>query len=133
VTSGALDQHHLDALRAFGDAPGVLLGDMLDDFLVEAPELLAEIELAVEQDSYPAMAGAAHRLSGISGHLGALRLAGVANAVERDARAESVDVAVSTAATRTEVALAISAVSDLRSPAGGSGAGGSGAGGRQGS
>lgn len=110
-----LDQRMVGVLRDLGADRGKLLHEMAQDFLIEVPLLVAEIERAVEQDAYEIAAHAAHRLNGCSGHLGAMRLSAAASEVETRARAGGAHIASAAAITRTEMDLAISAVSALSS------------------
>jgi HPt (histidine-containing phosphotransfer) domain-containing protein len=110
VDVDALDQRIVNALRDFGSEPGALLGVMLQEFLIEAPSLVVEVERAVEDRACAPAARAAHRLCGISGHVGALRLARIASVVEVAADTGSrCDVAK----LRAELDLAVAEASGL--------------------
>src|ERR1700729_2664547 len=80
-----LDAHAVSALRAFGRQPGKLLGEMASAFLAETPALMAEIESTAATESLALTGKAAHKLKGVSGHIGAARLAAAAGAVEQSA------------------------------------------------
>jgi two-component system sensor histidine kinase BarA len=110
-----LDQRIIAALRDFGQQ-GKLLQEMIEGFLVEAPSLMAEIERSLEDESHDTVARAAHRLRGLSAHMGARRLAGVAGELETAARAGSVQptAAVMTTA-RTELDRAVASTRTLLS------------------
>jgi HPt (histidine-containing phosphotransfer) domain-containing protein len=114
VPRGVLNADLMDALHNFGPEPGLLLEGILRDFLLEAPALVLEIESAVALDAYVVVAGAAHRLKGSSGQLGATRLALVASDVETAARADRRDAAAAAAAAlRIELDLATAALRAL--------------------
>jgi HPt (histidine-containing phosphotransfer) domain-containing protein len=109
-----LDQRVLDALRAFGRDPGKLLAEMVRDFVLEAPSLVTAIGRAVEHDDREAAARAAHRLKGMSGHIGARRLAMVAGEIESSVGTNLEHAnATAVALMCTELELAASAASDL--------------------
>jgi HPt (histidine-containing phosphotransfer) domain-containing protein len=109
-----LDQRMVDELRTFGHEPGQLLHEVLHDFLIEAPSLMADIERAVEEEAYDTAARAAHRLKGAGGHMGAARLSVVAGEVETLARTGMRQATASATATaRTELDLAMAAARGL--------------------
>jgi HPt (histidine-containing phosphotransfer) domain-containing protein len=113
-TDDVLDERMVTALRGFGREPGRLLHQMATDFLVEAPSLVSEIERAVERHAHAIAARAAHQLKGVSGHIGAVRLAVAAGEVESSARSGEVQaMTAATAAARTELDLAIDAAGGL--------------------
>jgi HPt (histidine-containing phosphotransfer) domain-containing protein len=102
------------ALRGFGSEPGTLLRAMLHDFLTEGPSLMAEVERAADDEAYASVAGAAHRLRGSGGHIGALQLALVAGEVEAAARNRVREAtATATATARTELDKAMAAAREL--------------------
>jgi HPt (histidine-containing phosphotransfer) domain-containing protein len=113
VRADVLDQRIVKALRSFGGEPGELLDALLHEFLVEAPSLVTEISVAVDQNAYASAARAAHQLRGISGHVGAARLADIAGAVEAATRTASRDAAASVATLRAELALVVTAARAL--------------------
>lgn len=109
-----LDPRMVSALRDFGREPGKLLREMVQDFLVEAPSLMVDLDRAVADRAYPIVASTAHRMKGASGHMGAVRLAAIAGEIEALARAGGGDaVASATAIAHTEVELAVAAVQAL--------------------
>ncbi|MEY2433005.1 MAG: Hpt domain [Acidimicrobiaceae bacterium] len=113
-TEDVLDERMVAALRDFGREPGRLLHQMATDFLVEAPSLVSEIERAVEDHADAIAARAAHQLKGVSGHIGAVRLAVVAGEVEVSARSGVAHaMAAATTAARTELDLAVVAARGL--------------------
>ncbi|MEY2447012.1 MAG: Hpt domain [Acidimicrobiaceae bacterium] len=110
TTADALDHDRVNALRDFGNDSGELLAAMLADFLVEAPQLVTEIEAAMSTQSHDAAARAAHRLRGITGHIGATRLGDIASQVEIAAGTGfPVGSAALVAAARVELGLAVTA------------------------
>ena len=110
-----LDRRTISMLRSFGEVPGKLLQEMLGDFLAEAPTLMADIDRSIAAKSYPAAARAAHQLAGISGCVGATRLALAANAVEFSSDAPSDQVVAASKTARTELELAVAAAAGVQS------------------
>ncbi|MEY2404520.1 MAG: Hpt domain [Acidimicrobiaceae bacterium] len=115
MNDDVLDRRTIRTLRSFGEVPGKLLQEMLGDFLSEAPRLMADIDRSIAAKAYPAAARAAHQLAGISGCMGATRLALAANEVESSSGALSDQVVAASKAARTELELAVTAAAGVRS------------------
>ena len=84
----ALDVAVLDELRE-------VLGDdvraLIDVFLDDAPQLIADLETAATRPDYPLLYQAAHSLKSSSANLGAMSLSAAAKRIELGARAEALD------------------------------------------
>jgi HPt (histidine-containing phosphotransfer) domain-containing protein len=116
VNDEALDRRTIRALHEYGVEPGTLLQELLEDFLTEAPSLMADIDRSVEQGACPAVVRAAHQLNGMSGHMGAFRLALAAGELETSARIGVPEMMAAAAAARSELDLAMAAAERLQSP-----------------
>lgn len=85
-----LDTTALTDLRAMvGDDPE-LYAELLDTFLSDADQYLAELDAAASPDDAPAMVRPAHSLKSNAMNVGAHRLAELSRALEADARSGSV-------------------------------------------
>jgi HPt (histidine-containing phosphotransfer) domain-containing protein len=80
--TGIIDEDTVACLRSYGHEPGKILGELVESFLVEAPALLSQIEQATQGCAYEAAASSAHMLKGLSGLIGAGRLAAACGDVE---------------------------------------------------
>ena len=85
-----LDARVLDDLRALGgaDDPG-LLTELIELFLRDAPERIAEIEGALERGDAASLERAAHTLKSSSANLGATSLSALCREIEAAARARA--------------------------------------------
>jgi HPt (histidine-containing phosphotransfer) domain-containing protein len=109
-----LNPRMVSSLRDFGPTRGTLLKLVVQDFLLEAPLLLADIERAVAGGDLGAVARIAHQMKGVSGHMGATRLATSVASLETKAKAgESDGVAAELTMARTELDLALTAAMAL--------------------
>lgn len=92
IADAALDREALDELRALGDDGGddpvAELGWLFER---QAPELLAAIRAGLSEHDGAAVAGAAHRLAGSAGALGASRMVALARQIEAAAGASRLD------------------------------------------
>ena len=71
-----------------GDEPGVLVREIISLYLVQARDLLAQMEVAARQsDEYP-LRGMAHSLKGSTATVGGARLAAVCERIEHASSAE---------------------------------------------
>jgi HPt (histidine-containing phosphotransfer) domain-containing protein len=110
IPGEVLDQGMVSALRAYGPEKGRLLRSVAQDFVSEAPVLVAEIERAVDDRDLDAVMRIAHQMKGVSGHMGATRLAALADDLETSARTGRMTEINSVLATaRTELERAIAA------------------------
>jgi HPt (histidine-containing phosphotransfer) domain-containing protein len=107
-----LDAVMIAALGAFGREPGRLLEDMLRAYLVEAPALLGEITAAALQGD-AAIGRAVHRLRGASGFVGASRVTGACNDLERVGPHDREGARGALGAVRDEVERAVGAARQL--------------------
>jgi HPt (histidine-containing phosphotransfer) domain-containing protein len=90
-SDNSIDPKTLDALR-FLDADGTnYLGELIELYLRQSPELLAAIRSAVTRDDPPALQKSAHTLKGSSASLGATKLAAYLKELEMIGRAGSTD------------------------------------------
>ncbi|HZN12195.1 MAG TPA: response regulator, partial [Blastocatellia bacterium] len=88
--TAALDAEVINSLRQLQKQGSGDIGDeLIDLFLKEAPERLAAIRRAVEQDDPRALVRAAHRLKGSSATLGARPLAELCAQLEQRGRANA--------------------------------------------
>jgi signal transduction histidine kinase/DNA-binding response OmpR family regulator len=105
----ALDSAHLEELRALEKASGrPLLEPLISAFLSAAPQITDQISQGLDEQDWPAVAAAAHRLRGSSGSLGALDLAAACAVLETAA------LAGSPAAARDGLASLVTALDRVR-------------------
>jgi HPt (histidine-containing phosphotransfer) domain-containing protein len=106
-----LDDHVISALRSFGRPAGRLLAEMVAAFVDEAPTLMAEIESSESHGTCADVARAAHKLKGVCGHIGAVRVALASAHVEDLAgKGDRQGLTSAIAATRRELEPAFKAV-----------------------
>ena len=84
----ALDVTVLDELR---EVLGSDVRALIDVFLDDAPQLIADLETAATRPDYPLLYQAAHSLKSSSANLGAMSLSAAAKRIELGARAEALD------------------------------------------
>jgi len=84
----ALDVAVLDELR---EVLGSDVRALIDVFLDDAPQLIADLETAASRPDYPLLYQAAHSLKSSSANLGAMSLSAAAKRIELGARAEALD------------------------------------------
>jgi two-component system sensor histidine kinase/response regulator len=106
-----LDLKVVAALRVIG--PGKLLRQTGEDFLAEAPATFEELERHAEKGDAVGVARAAHRLKGVSGHMGARGLANATARLEQRTRDGGRLTFDDLAEARAELGLAVEAVARL--------------------
>jgi HPt (histidine-containing phosphotransfer) domain-containing protein len=89
VTSELLDRAAIERLLRIGGA--ALARRMIDLFLAEGPQKLRALEAAVEAGTIERVERGAHALKSSAGNLGALQVWRLAEALELEAMAGSVD------------------------------------------
>jgi len=118
--AGVLDQGRIDYLRGLqdGDSPR-LVGDLIGMFGADAPSRLEEISVALRTGHAEALWRSAHRFRSSAENLGAARLAGLCETIERAARAGDLDAARQAASgLRLEVQLVNRALAEVAERAG---------------
>jgi CheY-like chemotaxis protein len=91
VQSGSqptVDLERVDVLRKIGTPPGELLTRMVDAFVVEFPNNLAELRDAATNMNGAVITQAAHRLKGAAANLGATSIAELCAALEQAAASD---------------------------------------------
>ncbi|RLC67260.1 MAG: hypothetical protein DRI48_02770 [Chloroflexi bacterium] len=88
-----LDPAALKNLRQLAAGDVGLLTQLIDTFLEDAPQLLAEIRRAVEDEDAPALHRAAHTLKSNSAEFGATALSDLCRELETMAQANALDEA----------------------------------------
>lgn len=88
-TADILDSAVLDGLRelAGADEPE-LLAELIDIYLEDAPQRLAEMARGVQLGDWKLLERAAHTLKSASANIGALQLSGICKELELRARSE---------------------------------------------
>jgi signal transduction histidine kinase/DNA-binding response OmpR family regulator len=86
-----LDPSQLDLLRSLDDGEGMVLDEIIREYLVQAEEGRGELARIVEVGDSRALEHAAHSLRGASANIGATALAGVCAEMELQGRLEQLD------------------------------------------
>jgi CheY-like chemotaxis protein/HPt (histidine-containing phosphotransfer) domain-containing protein len=86
-----LDPSQLDLLRSLDDGEGVVLSEIIHEYLVQAEEGRGELARVVEIGDSRALERAAHSLRGASANIGATALAAVCAEMELQGRLEQLD------------------------------------------
>lgn len=118
----ALDPAALAELREVAGGDAELFAELLDTFLSDADQYLAEMEASVRPGAEADLGRAAHSLKSNAMSVGAGSLAELCRQLEADARAGTVEApAERVAAIRAELSGAVEAVRAVRDEATGGG------------
>jgi CheY-like chemotaxis protein len=90
LTGSVLDQAALDILLALVDGDQELLGELIDSFLEETPQLLAKLRLHLNENDAAGLQQAAHPLKSSSKDFGATRLSDLARQLEELGKAGTI-------------------------------------------
>ncbi len=83
-----LDPAAIEALRALSpDTDGTFLRELIEIYLQDTPERLADLDAALAQNDAKALMRAAHTIKGSSSNFGATRLAHLAQEIELHGKA----------------------------------------------
>ncbi len=107
-----LDAAVLAPLVALDDGIGDFLAEVIEGYLAENPETVAQLLRLAGGPAGPELVATAHRLKGASSTLGVRRVAALCARIEDAARAGTLADAATFAALEREFALAASALAD---------------------
>jgi len=86
----AIDEEIFSELRSLAEGDAEFLRDLVDTYVEQGEMLLADARSAAAAGQAPALVQIAHTLSGSSRNVGALELARLCSAIERDAQSDAV-------------------------------------------
>jgi HPt (histidine-containing phosphotransfer) domain-containing protein len=105
-TNPAVSEQALEDLRALNPDDPAFLRELIELFLQDVPERLAELEQAIAKGDAPLLTRAAHTIKGSCSNFGAASLAAVALQMEHQGKENSFSEAKSTLpALKAEFAL----------------------------
>jgi HPt (histidine-containing phosphotransfer) domain-containing protein len=107
-----LDAAVLAPLLALDDGIGDFLAEVIEGYLAESPETIAQLLRLAAEPASPELIAAAHRLKGSSSTLGVSRVSALCARIEDAARAGTVVDAATLATLAQDFALAASALAD---------------------
>jgi HPt (histidine-containing phosphotransfer) domain-containing protein len=110
-----LDPSAIESLRSLSpDADGAFLRELIEIFLQDTPERMAELEAALAKGDAPALMRAAHSIKGSSSNFGATKFAHLAHAIELHAKAANCTAATPVLpALKSEYALVAQALKQI--------------------
>ncbi|MDQ6848797.1 MAG: response regulator [Actinomycetota bacterium] len=88
---GPLDSAQIDLLRSLDDGDGALLGEIIDQYLIQTAESRGELLRMIGQGDTSALEREAHTLRGASANVGAAALAAVCGEIETQGRDAQLD------------------------------------------
>jgi two-component system sensor histidine kinase/response regulator len=86
-----LDRSQIELLRSLDDGEGAVLGEIIDQYLIQTAEGREELVRVVGEGDVHALERAAHGIRGASANVGASVLAGVCAEMEMQGHAEQID------------------------------------------
>src|SRR5476651_1403592 len=110
-----IDMHAIEGLRALSpDDGGVFVRELIEIYLQDTPQRLAELEQALASQDAPAFTRAAHTIKGSSSNFGAGRLTKLAQDIELQGKTHNLPVsAAACAQLKSEYALVAQALAKI--------------------